>query len=392
MSELSKQIPKLDIKLSGASTYTEWTVSLERYLDLMDVGTTEYRVWDVVTGTYPRPSEPTEDTSADEATKIRKEIRAWKDADGVALLTIRKNCKDEIRARIGNLDTAQAAYDELKKAYQGRIVTEFYALLNSLTSVVYDDQKTTIDDHIALYERIWNTFVGVITRADLGNDDGFGTGLKALSKSDRAKAEFLLRSLPPCYSNTVENIRLKEYGYEDVARKLREYIPHKQKGWRTDKTEGSKENLVIHRIEQRKPAQDNGKRCDFCIAKGWRGLNHTEIECYTKAREQAKAKRTGGSEKVQKSQTETTKGGESGTGPEEGVVKAIKIGGARISEPEKAENIQYSAEIATSHHTTSQVDLLTDVPDINIPVLAHNGSKSISRQDGQQAHGEVHEE
>jgi hypothetical protein len=69
--------------------------------------------------------------------------------------------------------------------------------------------------------------VWVISRADLvtGNDDGFGEGLQKFAKNDKAKAEFLLKSLPPFYANTAENINPKDYGYDDMARKLKEYIP-----------------------------------------------------------------------------------------------------------------------------------------------------------------------
>jgi hypothetical protein len=43
--EESRKIPSLDIKLSGPSTYSEWVISIETYLDLIPVGKTEdYRV------------------------------------------------------------------------------------------------------------------------------------------------------------------------------------------------------------------------------------------------------------------------------------------------------------------------------------------------------------
>jgi hypothetical protein len=128
---------------------------------------------------------------------------------------------------MGNLINAKKAYDELKRAYEGRTATEFYALLDSLTtSLTFDDRKIAVNEHVTGYGRTWNTFVRIISRADLTNDDGFGKGLKGFSKSDKAKAEFLLKSFPPYYSNTIENIRLKDnYGYGDVARKLKEYVP-----------------------------------------------------------------------------------------------------------------------------------------------------------------------
>ena len=41
-----------------------------------------------------------------------------------------------------------------------------------------------------------------------------------LQKSNHAKAKFLLKSFPPFYSNTIENIRAKDYGYDDVAKNI----------------------------------------------------------------------------------------------------------------------------------------------------------------------------
>jgi hypothetical protein len=65
-----------------------------------------------------------------------------------------------------------------------------------------------------------------MSRADLNSDYGFVRGLKEFSMSDKAEAEFLLKPLPPFYANTAENIREKDHEYDDVALKLKEYIPH----------------------------------------------------------------------------------------------------------------------------------------------------------------------
>jgi hypothetical protein len=115
-------------------------VSIEAYLGLIPVRDTDYRAWDILMGTYLRPSEASDKTNTAEATQANKAIREWKDANGVALLTMRKNCEDEVRARIGNLTLAKEEYNELKKACEGKTATEFYALLDSLT-LVYDDRK-----------------------------------------------------------------------------------------------------------------------------------------------------------------------------------------------------------------------------------------------------------
>jgi len=131
------------------------------------------------------------------------------------------------------------------------------ALVDSFASIPFDDRKGTIDDHIASYDRTWNTFAAIISRADLKEDDGFGEGLRCFAKSDAAKTEFLLRSFPPLYSNTIENIKAKLPSYDDAVRKLREYIPMRQKG-KKRKAELA-ENPVVLKTD-RKPVKVNGKQ------------------------------------------------------------------------------------------------------------------------------------
>jgi len=85
----------------------------------------------------------------------------------------------------------------------------------------------------------------------------------------------------------MENNRAKDHGYDDVARKLREYVPARQKGSRRkDTANGSQDDPVVLKTKK----EDNGKRCNYCIGKGWKGPNHTESERYIKKYEKAKAK------------------------------------------------------------------------------------------------------
>jgi hypothetical protein len=91
MHESSKKIPTLDTQLSGVSTYPGLLLSIKGYLELIDIGT-DYLAWDVVTGDYKRP--PT--AGAGKATPEQaKETKRWKNTNTVALLTIRKNCRNE---------------------------------------------------------------------------------------------------------------------------------------------------------------------------------------------------------------------------------------------------------------------------------------------------------
>jgi len=356
---INKKIPTLATKLDGPATYPPWARSLEKYLDIIEIPDSEFRVWEVVTGGYPKPVAIVEAAPTAAGAEKQKQIRIWKDADAVALLTIEKNCTEDIQARIGNCETAASAYQELKKAFEGKTTTEFGALLDSFVSIQFDDRKTSVTEHIAHYERIWNTFAGIISRVELDTDDGFGKGLKNFAGRDKAKTEFLLRSFPAFYANTIENIKSKEPTYDDAVRKLKEYVPARQKGGKR-KEAGTQEDPVVLKAE----VKDNGKRCDYCIAKGWKGLNHTEKECYTKKREKAKAKKA-------KAKEEEEEGSEN-----EGVtIKMIRIGKTKIGH----EGL-YEYDTAATHHTTNEYDRLVDCQHhLELPVQGHDGKESVCR-------------
>ena len=108
----------------------------------------------------------------------------------------------------------------------------------------------------------------------------------------------------------------------------------------------------------------NGKRCQYCIAKGWKGLNHTESECGTKKREKARAKKT----KAEDEQEEES--------DSEGVtIKMISIGKTKYEH----EGL-YEYDIAATHHTTNKYDRLTDVQhNLQLEVSGHDGTKSVCK-------------
>jgi hypothetical protein len=90
-------------------------------------------------------------------------------------------------------------------------------------------------------------------------------------------------SIPPFYANTVENIHAKEYKYDDVVHKLKDYVAARQKSGKkkVGLGDGSAENPIVLQTEDK-----SKKKCEYCRAKGWKGLRHTESECFTKKREQ----------------------------------------------------------------------------------------------------------
>ena len=365
MSSISKKIPTLATKLNGPSTYPAWVRSIERYLDIIEIPDSKYRVWDVVTEKYQKPSETSGKASSSEGEAAERAMRMWKDADAVALLTIEKNSEEDVQASIGNCLTSAEAYKELKKAYEGKTTTEFGALVDSFSSILYDDRKASVDEHILQYERTWNTFAGISSRVDLTNDDGFGKGPKEFAGSDKAKTEFLLRSFPPFYANTIDNIKFKDPAYDDAVRRLKEYVPARQRN--KNRKGDSVENPVVLKTDRKGPTKDNGKRCEYCIAKGWKGLHHTEGECYTKKREEGKKKGKTSKTKAKK--------GESDEDDEGASICHITIERAGEHICEKQGKFQY--DTATSHHTTNQKGFLQDIKRVHIPVRAHDGSITI---------------
>jgi hypothetical protein len=109
MPDTSRNIPTLDINLCGTATYREWVVSIEAYLDLIPVQDMNNPVWNIIIRTYLCPPETSDKTNTAEAMQANKAIKEWKDANGVALLTVRKKCDDEVRECIGNLTLGKEA-------------------------------------------------------------------------------------------------------------------------------------------------------------------------------------------------------------------------------------------------------------------------------------------
>ena len=118
---------------------------------------------------------------------------------------------------------------------------------------------------------------------------------------------------------------------------------------------------------------DSFKQCTYCQKKKeWKGIRHTKDECRTykkEKKEKAKAKKPKAKEEKDKD--------DSSDSDTEGVsVCMIRIGKAKTREG------WFQYHTGTSHHTTNNLSLLTNVQSINIPVEAHDGTKSICRTKG----------
>ena len=126
---VSTKIPTLSVKLSGPVNYPEWATSIKLYFRISKVN--NRRVWEIVEGAYKRPVEQVKkekeaeaSTTPTESTLDKATIDNWDDADDLALLTIQENCEDDVRSRIGTYELAAEAYDELRKAFEGKTATQ----------------------------------------------------------------------------------------------------------------------------------------------------------------------------------------------------------------------------------------------------------------------------
>jgi hypothetical protein len=99
-------------------------------------------------------------------------------------------------------------------------------------------------------------FASIMSRIDLGATqyDRFGKGLRLIGRSNKAKAEYLRMSLPPFYANTAENIYAKQYKYNDVVYKLKDYFAAAQKLGKTKAgfSDGSGKNPIVLRTKEEK--------------------------------------------------------------------------------------------------------------------------------------------
>jgi len=113
-------------------------------------------------------------------------------------------------------------------------------------------------------------------------------------------------------------------------------------------------------LKGKDPNPDNGKHCDYCIGKRWKGPNHSESECFSKKREKKKAKKAKAEE-------------EGNSDTEESTIKVI-----RIEKTTVARKGYFEFDTASTHHTTNNFDLLSDIQNnLSMKITAHNHSTSI---------------
>lgn len=175
------------------------------------------------------------------------------------------------------------------------------------------------------------------------NDDRVGKGLRELSRSDTTWLKFLLKSLLSFYLNMIENIKTKDYTYNDIAGKLREYIICKR-SLRLEEIQRKPIVLMLEPITK-------GKTWNYSKSKGRLGKEHMEESCWTKARDKKKAEA-----KAAKQKEAEGKGDSSND-------EKIQIGVVRIKLAWNETN-KYQFDPGTTYYTTNKRSCLSDIQEI----------------------------
>ena len=355
---ISGTIPKIEPKLIGQDNYTEWINTLEMTLFLYELTYKEESYWDIVTGYSTEPTE-------------KEYQREWKRANYFCMLIICKNAEDEPHNKISLFKDAHQAYKALQSAYEGKTVTGLGTVVNEVMKITYDDRSTTIEEHINLYDKKWgfmrSTITGMGQLPELDEDEKlFRSGIRDLAASGKAKAEFLLMTLPNFYAPLVENLRLQQgFTYGDVTRNLIRYVPGRQGASRRitanggiQKTGSTPGNPIVlaNKTDRFGKPLDTSKTCGYCIkVKKWKGIGHTEAECNTKKRE-----RGGSGGQNRAGHIEPYVEDEFGT-QEDGGVKIGRLGINMIKRVSTfAKHGYYEYDTGAQVHTTNELWRLTN--------------------------------
>lgn len=265
-------VPRMSTKLSDELNYPEWANEAEMFLTVMEL-------FDIVDGTIKRPTTTGNDLSTDQS--------LWKKASMKAKIFMMYNCEEAAKAKIMLCSTAKDAWDSLRSSYEGKTRTNLHYLLTSVTNMKYDDRTTSIDAHIADFEKRWSRLAA--TTKSSTDPNSAGGVLFAMTECETLKSNLLLGTLPSFYSNIVDNITTKtEISYSDTTVRLRELVPRKRPN-RTESTSSTASGTAPAAFTANSPTNpwNNGKICNYCRAnKGWSGRGHLESECRNKKRDE----------------------------------------------------------------------------------------------------------
>jgi len=267
-SEPEISVPDLDIKLSDGGNYQQWACMLRLFLSIHELD-------EIVDGDIPRPtvSETATDTSTGIST-IRTDSKKWQRANDKALCFMIANTEATARSIVLMETDAHTAWERLRGQYEGTSWTNLMSLISSIFKLQFDNQTTTIDEHINEFEARWGRIASTVAGATDTNQPAGAYAV--LTKCDSVKAHFLLSTFPDSEKMIISKIASQSGSpsYQSIAVQLRELISN------SGKASESPATPTPSAVAAEASRPELG--CESCKKKGWSGRGHLEAECLTK--------------------------------------------------------------------------------------------------------------
>ncbi|KAF8417766.1 hypothetical protein EV426DRAFT_681798 [Tirmania nivea] len=206
-TDFLKTSPHISKKLANAEDYPAWAIEAERHLWRM-------KLTNVVTGSeIDEPPINSED---------------WKERTYRALDYLMDSCEQEPQAKIRAATTAAQAWGILKDNYEGKTLTHLSRLFYRITGVKFDDQRSTVREHIDAFERAWLQLAQMVVTTSATSKTADGAIVHFI-QSDTWKAYSLINTFPRIqpYINIIDSITSEATAvtYANTVARLKEVAP-----------------------------------------------------------------------------------------------------------------------------------------------------------------------
>ena len=255
-------------KLLGQSNYILWS-------NAWRIAFKACRWWNIVNGNIVRPRSITDPTgketggessitgTAPSTSQISED--EWDTVNNQAHHMLNTAVDHTILHNIASTETAADAWKILKDLYDRETANTTITLLKTVLERKLED-GASMHDHLNGFNSDW---VRLHNRSSSTKDE-LGRCLQALTRSNHAKAAFLLVSLPESMNNIIDNLQTKgDLTFEDVHSRLLDLNANHSLGNKGEKA---------YRVE--KSGKNKGpKECTWCKKRNFHAKGHTWQEC-----------------------------------------------------------------------------------------------------------------
>jgi len=281
-------------KLLGQSNYVLWS-------NVWRIAFKACRWWNIVNGEIVRPRSVSDskgkETEEEPSTSSTPTVPLladdeWDIVNNQAHHMLNTSVDHTILPNIVNTETAADAWKSLKDLYGRDTANTTITLLKTVLDRKLKD-GAAMHDHLNGFNNDW---ARLQTRTSNTRDE-LGRCLQTLTRSNHAKAAFLLVSLPESMNNIIDNLQTKgDLTFEDVHARLLDPSANHSLGNKGEKA---------YRVE--KSGKNKGlKECTWCKKRNFNAKGHTWQECNKLKASKKNDKSTKEDEKVRLASQEIT--------------------------------------------------------------------------------------